>query len=375
MLSKMRERREDMVNMLRWLTELESPSTNKAAVDVLIAELAKEVERRQGRSEILYQEEYGNHLRAEWGAGEDQILILCHIDTVFEVGEIKRRPFRVDGDKAFGPGVYDMKAGTVQTLFAIEYLLEQGWPLNTRVVALFNSDEEVGSPSSQALIEAEARRSRAVFVLEPANPPHGTLKTSRKGVGRFEMEVKGIAAHSGSAPEKGASAVLELAKQTVWLHSLTDYAKGTTVNVGLVSGGSRSNVVAASARAEIDLRVTTQAEAERIVPLILSRKAETPNTEVVITGGMNRPPMERTAAIASLYSLAEQIADELGIELGEGNTGGGSDGNFTAALGIPTIDGLGAVGEGAHADHEQLLIPKMAERTALLVRLLQEVGK
>ena len=268
-----------------------------------------------------------------------------------------------------------MKCGTVQALFALDLLVKQGWPLTKKVVVLFNTDEEIGSITSRPFIESEAKRSEVVLVLEPAIAPHGALKTARKGVGRFDIVVEGIASHAGSNPKQGASANLELAKQTVWLHSLNDFDKGTTVNVGVMQGGTRANVMAARAQAQVDLRVTTMAEAERMVPLILGRRAETPNTKLTITGGLNRPPMERTPAMVAMYQLAERLASELGIEISEGMTGGGSDGNFTAALGVPTIDGLGAVGDGAHAVHEHVILSKVPERTALLARLLQELGK
>lgn len=364
-----------MVAMLGEIVEMESPSDDKEHVDRLIERLAVLAKERGGCPQVIELAERGNHLRVEWGSGEEQLLMLCHIDTVWDVGETKKRPFRVEGDKAFGPGAFDMKCGSVMTMFAMEHLTNLGWPLGKRVVAIFNSDEETGSASSRELIEQEALKSSAVLVLEPAIAPKGSLKTARKGVGRFDMKVEGVAAHSGSAPQNGASAVLELARQVVWLHGLTDYDKGTTVNVGVVKGGTRANVVAAEAQAHIDLRAVTVAEAERIVPMILGAKAQTPGTRVTVTGGLNRPPMERTEAIVSMYRTAERIAEELGIEISEGMTGGGSDGNFTAALGVPTIDGLGAVGDGAHAAHEFLYISKMAERTALLIRLLEEFGK
>lgn len=365
----------NMLVTLKTLVELESPSTDKPLCDNLIDWLAEEVRHRGGTPSVIEHPQRGNHLRAEWGDGAEQLLVLCHVDTVWGAGEIQKRPFRIEGNRAYGPGVFDMKCGAVQALYAIDYLRKHGWPLNKKVVVLFNTDEETGSITSRDLIEEEAKRSKAVLVLEPAIAPQGALKTARKGVGRFDLVVEGVAAHSGSAPEQGASANLEMARQTVWLHSLNDFEKGTTVNVGFMQGGTRANVVAARAQAQIDLRVVTLAEAERVVPLILSRQADTPNTKVTITGGLNRPPMERTNAIASMYALAEKLAAELGIEICEGATGGGSDGNFTAALGIPTIDGLGAVGEGAHAVHEHVVISKIPERTALLARLIQELGK
>ena len=375
MLTHFRNRLPEMLTLLQHLVELESPSTDKLAIDQLVAYLEQTVTHFGGQAKVLPQVTRGNHLLATFGQGEEQLLVLCHIDTVWGLGEIKQRPYRLECGKAYGPGIYDMKAGSVQALYALDYLLQQGWPLRCRVTILFNSDEEIGSPTSRGLIEQLAEQSRAVFVLEPAVAPRGALKTSRKGVGRFDVHVKGIAAHAGADPEKGASAVLELAKLTVWLHNLNDFTLGTTVNVGVVQGGTRPNVVAQSARGEVDLRVATMAEAERVVPAILARQAETPGTTVTVTGGLNRPPMERSPRIVELYQTAERLAAELGIEICEGSTGGGSDGNFTAALGVPTLDGLGAVGDGGHALHEFLYVDKIPERTALLVRLLMEVGR
>jgi glutamate carboxypeptidase len=373
MLTHFRNRLPEMLEMLRQLVELESPSNDKPAIDRLVAHLAETVRQFGGEARVIEQTRRGNHLQATFGQGEQQVLILCHLDTVWGIGEINRRPFRVEDGKAYGPGIFDMKAGSVQTLFALRYLLEQGWPLAGQVTVLFNSDEEIGSPTSRDLIEQLAKQSRAVLVLEPSISPMGALKTSRKGVGRFDIQVQGVAAHAGAEPEKGASAVLELAKQTIWLHSLNDFAVGTTVNVGVVQGGTRSNVVAQAASGEIDLRVATLAEAERVVAAILGRRAETPGTTVTITGGLNRPPMERSPEVVELYRLAERIAAELQIDICEGSTGGGSDGNFTAALGVPTLDGLGAVGGGGHALHEFLYVDKLPERTALLARLLMEI--
>lgn len=375
MLAHFRDRLPEMLDLLQQLVEQESPSNDKLAIDQLVTNLEQTVIQFGGQAKVIPQAERGNHLLATFGQGEEQLLILCHLDTVWGLGEIKQRPYRVENGKAFGPGVYDMKAGSVQALYALDYLQQQGWPLHCQVNVLFNSDEEIGSPTSRELIEQLAKQSRAVFVLEPGIAPRGALKTSRKGGGRFNLEVTGIASHAGSDPEKGASAVLELAKQTVWLHSLNDFALGTTLNVGVVQGGTRPNVVAQSAHGEVDLRVATMVEAERIVPVILASQASTPGTTVKVTGGLNRPPMERSAKIVELYQLAERLAAELGIEICEGSTGGGSDGNLTAALGIPTLDGLGAVGDGGHAVHEFLYIDKIPERTALLTRLLMEVGR
>lgn len=375
MIAQIKSYLPDMLGMLKTMVEYESPSGDKEACDTLVEWLSGVVAERGGRAEIIQGEGSSCQLRATWGSGEEQILILCHLDTVWDKGEVARRPFRVLGDLAFGPGIYDMKAGVVISLFALSHLAGQGWPLKKRVVALFTSDEEVGSSISRPIIEREALSSTAVLVLEPAMAKGGALKTARKGVGDFHIRVEGVASHSGSAPEKGASAVLELAKQTIALHAMTDMARGTTINVGVVAGGTRANVVAALAEAHVDLRVTSMAEAERVVPQILVRVADTPGTRVTVTGGLNRPPMERSVATAALFAEAQSVAASLGFPLEEGSAGGGSDGNFTAALGIPTLDGLGAVGDGAHALDEHVSIPHLAQRTALLIGLLERIGQ
>ncbi len=354
------------------LVQTESPSTEKAAVDH-VSRLAAEKFRSVGaKVETLPQSEYGDHVRVEWGEGDQQVLILCHMDTVFGLGEIANRPFRVENGKAYGPGVYDMKAGIAQTLWAMKAMQALGKMPKRRVVVLLNSEEEVGSPTSRPIIEAEARNSQAVFVLEPSVPP-GALKTARKGVGRFEMWVTGKASHAGSNPEAGISAIQEMALQIQRLHALSNPTTGTTVNVGVVRAGTRPNVVAAEAYAEIDLRVMTMAEADRVVKAILDCTPFT-KAQVKITGGLNRPPMERSPQIAALFTHARTLAAELGFDLSEASTGGGSDGNFTAALGIPTLDGLGAVGNGAHSVDEYLVVDELPKRTALLVRLLETIG-
>lgn len=375
MIKQFEKRLPEMLQLLQQIVELESPSSDKDAVDKLVEFLASVAGKIGGSPTLIPQQERGNHLRLEWGQGEEQLLILCHIDTVYKRGEIKKRPFSIVGDKVMGPGVYDMKGGVVQTYFALEYLVQADWPLNSRVVVLLTSDEEIGSVTSRTLIETETQQSKAVFVLEPAAPPYGALKTSRKGVGEFILTIKGIASHAGSAPQEGASAVVELAHQILYLQSLNDYEIGSTVNVGIVEGGSASNVVASDAKAEIDLRVVSKEEGDKLVPLIMGLRPRIEGTEIRVTGGLERPPMERTKQVEGLFNLAQKLALELGFEITESGSGGGSDGNFTAGLGIPTLDGLGPVGDGAHAAHEYLLASKLPERTALLVRLLQEVGK
>ena len=362
-------RRDEMVQLLRQLVELESPSNEKEAVDKLSSFLAERLQALGCEVEVIPQEQYGNHVLASWGEGEPPILVLCHMDTVWATGEIKKRPFRVEGNKAFGPGVFDMKAGIVQAIFALEAAQKRGL-VQRRIVFLFNSDEEPGSFSSRPIIEELARKAKVALVLEPSVPP-GALKTFRKGLGRFEITVKGRAAHSGADFEKGISAIDELARQVLKLHQLTDLEKGTTVNVGVFQGGTRANVVAAEARVEVDMRAATLEEAEKVVKEILSLKPELEGTEIEVRGGLNRPPMERTPAIVELFNHAQALAHELGFDITEAGTGGGSDGNFTAALGVPTLDGLGAVGDGGHAVHEYVDLEYLPERTALLTRLFE----
>jgi len=364
----------EMLDLLKQIIELESPSHDAELINRLVSFIAERAAKSGGRTDEIKQEDQGNHLRVEWGEGEEQLLLLCHIDTVYKRGEIKKRPFTVQGDKVSGPGVYDMKGGVVQAIFAMEYLVEHTWPLNCRVVALFTSDEEIGSPSSRELIEGEAKRSKVVLVLEPAAPPAGAIKTSRKGVGEFKIKVEGVAAHAGN-PQEGASAVLELAHQIIHLHSLSDYDKGTTVNVGRVEGGTASNVVADYAEANVDLRMATRQEGEWVAERIAALSPRLTNTRITVTGGIERYPLERTEQVAQLFELARAIAQELGFKLEEGSSGGASDGNLTASLGVPTLDGLGPVGDGAHAAHEHIVASKLAERTALLVGLLQALGR
>jgi glutamate carboxypeptidase len=364
-----------MLALLRELVELESPSTDKSAVDRLGRKLFSELEESSARVKVVEVERFGNHLLAEMDGtdADGTILVLGHMDTVWEIGTLREMPFRVEGGCAHGPGVFDMKAGLVQALYAIRALRETHGQPAARVLFLITSDEEIGSGSSRELIEGEASRSRAVFVLEPALGHEGRLKTFRKGVGVFQIHVRGQAAHAGLDPGSGVSAIEEVARQIQALHKMTDAAGGITVNVGTVRGGTRSNVIAADAQAEIDLRVSTLADAEKMQSRILGIEPFLDGAEVNVTGGVDRPPLERTPGVVALWESAQRLARELGFELGEGSAGGGSDGNFTAALGVPTLDGLGAVGDGAHAVHEHTVIAEMPKRAALLARLLETV--
>lgn len=367
---------EEMCNYLQELVEMESPSMNKQLVDQVAEWLAKNFQNLTGGSaEIIQDNTFGNHVKCQWGNGEKQILVLGHMDTVWPEGTIETMPFRIKDDKVFGPGVFDMKGGLIQGLFALKALKELEITLNKKVVFLIDSDEEIGNPSSRAIIEKEAKKSDAVFVLEPAIGKKGSLKTSRKGVGIFHLEVTGIAAHAGIEPQKGVSAIEELAHQIIKIQSMNDLEKGTTFNVGTISGGSTINVVPEKAYAEVDVRVKTKSEMEKAIASLQKLKPVLKGTSVSITGGANRMSLERTEEVAALFRKAKQLAGQyLHIELTERGTGGGSDGNLTAPF-APTLDGLGAVGDGAHANHEHLLVNHMPKRSALLAMLLAICGK
>lgn len=370
-LAFLKEHQDQMVADLGEFVRRESPSTDKPLLDQFAQFLAEYAEGFGGRAEILPMQNTGNHVRVRWGHGEGEpILLLGHFDTVWQKGTLQRTPFQVADGVATGPGVFDMKAGMVQGFWAIRALGEITG-VDRPIEFLCNADEEIGSLSSRPLIEAAARGTRAVFVLEPSFD--GALKTARKGVGMFHAEITGRPAHAGLDPFAGASAIQELAQLTTTLHALSNRETGTTVNVGLVSGGTRSNVVAENASAEIDLRVLTQAEAERMTRVILEQQAHHPNVQVTITGGMNRPPMERTSRTGDLFDVAKRLARELGVELDEAVVGGASDGNFCAILGVPVLDGLGAVGGGAHAVTEHVVVADMPVRAGLVARLLETV--
>jgi glutamate carboxypeptidase len=324
-----------------------------------------------GSVEVVPNDRGGDHLLARFpGPAERRpALVLGHFDTVWPHGTLAKMPFRVEDGRAYGPGTYDMKAGLTIFLTLMEYRLSGP----TRPVrALFTSDEEIGSPTSRGLIEDLARQCAYALVLEPPLAD-GSLKTARKGVGRFRLEVQGRAAHAGVAPQEGRNAIVELAHQILRIQELQDLQAGTTLNVGVIQGGTTSNVVPAAAFADIDVRAAALAEAERVERALRSLEPVTPGTRMSVSGSFGRPPMERSPAIAALFDHARGIGRALGLELTEGSTGGGSDGNFTAALGVPTLDGLGVRGGGAHADDEHILIDSLTERAALLDALLREL--
>jgi glutamate carboxypeptidase len=375
-LSYMRSRQQEMVSLCRELVECESPSDDAAAVARFV-ELVSEKVAGLASVRQFPGGRFGPHLQCEFslpGAEkEGQILALGHSDTVWPVGTLKQMPFREADGRLWGPGVLDMKAGIVFLLFAVRALREFDLPVRRRLVLQLNSDEEVGSDSSRPLTEEEARRSAAVLVIEPATGLEGKLKTARKGVGDYTIVVHGKAAHSGLDFTAGASAIVELAKQIQRIARFTRMDRGITVNPGVISGGTRSNVVAAEARAEIDMRVMRMKDAAVLDRKFRRLRAIDPRCRIEISGGLNRPPMERSDGVVELFRKAEAVAAKMGIQLEESLSGGGSDGNFTAALGVPTLDGLGAVGEGAHATHESILVERMAERAALLAGLLQVI--
>ena len=351
------------------LVAIESPTTDKAAVDRCGAALAARLEAMGGRVTRLPRPDRGDHLLAEFGCGPSQILLLGHFDTVWPVGQLDRMPLTRSNGRLHGPGVFDMKAGIAIAMLAVRALLEVGPKLDLRMVMLWTTDEEVGSQSSRATIEEEARRSRAVLVLEPSLPG-GAVKTSRKGCGQYELVVSGVAAHAGIDPSKGASAIHELAHQICRLYRLPKQWPGLSLNVGTIVGGTRANVVAEEARALIDVRAATGNEANMFDGVVRRQTPRDPRTRLDVSGGFDRPPLERTSHVQRLYKQATDVARELGQELAEGGTGGGSDGNFTAALGIPTLDGLGAIGDGAHALHEHVDIETLADRAALVAGLI-----
>ena len=372
-LSSLAQSRVAMLEALEALVVRESPSRDKPALDALASYLAARFSSLGLTFDRLANESGGgDHLRATFGEASDPRtpgLVLCHFDTVWPLGTLARMPFRVEGNHAHGPGGFDMKASLVLCEFALHAIRAQSRRPPRPIVFLFTSDEEIGSPDSRRLIEAEARRSAYVLVMEPPLAD-GRLKTARKGVGRFTLEITGRAAHAGVEPEKGVSAVTELAHQILSVNALADPPAGTTVNVGVVHGGTTTNVVPAHATAEIDVRVTTLDEARRIDAAMPSLRPILPGASLAVRGGFNRPPMERTPQVAALFERAREVGRLVGLDLGEGSTGGGSDGNFTAALGIPTLDGLGTPGAGAHAEHEHVVIDALPVRAALLAELL-----
>ena len=353
------------------LVRRESPTSHSDAVDAAQQTVAGWAEELGASVKRHPRTGSGGVLEARFGKDEDgrqPVLLLGHLDTVWPLGTLARMPWRVEDGWAFGPGVLDMKAGVVMALEAMRLVREVD--ADRPVVLLLSGDEETGSRDSRELIEEIAKECRAVFVLEPAQGAQGAYKTARKGVGQFRLEISGVPAHSGVDFGAGHSAVRELAWQIEQISALTDLERGRTLNVGVVGGGTQSNVAAASAWADIDLRVTSVADAEAVIQQLQTLQPRDPQCALRLTGGLNRPPMERTADTAALFAQAKGLAAELGFALEEASTGGGSDGNFTSALGVPTLDGMGAIGNGAHADNESIRIDSLVYRTALLAAMI-----
>ena len=369
------------IELIRDLVECETPSGDAAAISRFVDIFADRVDdiarvrtfsggSKSGRSQ-------GPHFRCEFrlpGQKKDgQILALGHSDTVWPLGTLQTMPFRESRGRLYGPGVFDMKSGLALFLTAMRILRDLNIPIRRRVVLQVNSDEEIGSPSSRALTEEAARESVAVLVLEPAAGDDGALKTARKGVGDYTVTVRGVAAHAGLDFEKGASAIVEMARQIERIAGFTKLDRGITISPGVIRGGTRSNVIAAECSLEVDVRVPRASDAAYLDRCFRSLKPFDKRCTIrgEVEGGLNRlPPMERTAGVRKLFGVAARLAREIGMELDECAVGGGSDGNFTAALGVPTLDGLGAVGEGAHAPGESVIIGRLAERSALLAKLV-----
>jgi glutamate carboxypeptidase len=375
-LSEARSRQKQIVALIREMVECESPSDDPASVNRFV-DLLGDVAPSFARVKTVPVGRFGRHMLYEFDLfgkkKQGQILALGHSDTVWPLGTLASMPFRQKDGRLWGPGVLDMKSGIAFFIYAMRILRDLEVPVAHKVTMQINSDEEVGSESSRALTEKNAKRSLAVLVLEPATGLEGKLKTARKGIGSYTVTVRGKATHSGLDFTGGASAILELARQIGKIAGFTDLRRGITVNPGVIAGGTRINVVAAEASTGVDMRVPRLKDAETLDRKFRALRSLDKRCTIEIAGGLNRPPLERSPAIVQLFRKARKLAGEMGVELDESLVGGGSDGNFTAALGVPTLDGLGAVGEGAHATNESVLIDRIADRTALLAKLVAEL--
>ncbi len=370
----------EMLEFIRWLVEQESMSREAEANRRIAENLAYRLSLVGADVELLADPLYGATLRARFACnssddragGGNHLLIVGHLDTVWPLGTLASRPFRVEGDRAYGPGIFDMKAGVAIAVFAMRALKETRRTARRPVTFLMTCDEETGSHFSREIIEEEGRAARAALVLEPPIPG-GAVKTGRKGIGEFELIARGKPAHAGNDPRSGVSAITEMAHQILAINRIGDYDRGTTLNVGVVRGGVLSNVVAAEARATIDMRFRTIEEGNRVTEAMSALRPVLEGASLELRGGINRPPMVRTEAIAALFDHARALGAEIGYDLQEGTVGGGSDGNFIAALGTPVLDGLGVDGAGAHAEHEHIRISDIARRAALVTRLIETV--
>ncbi|MFZ0661764.1 MAG: M20 family metallopeptidase [Acidobacteriaceae bacterium] len=379
LLKQAQSREKGLLRLLQGLVEFESPSDEKAAFDRCLDFTAQAAANRGATIRRHRRSSAGDILEARFGPQKGgrnaakPILLLGHLDTVWPLGTLAQMPFRIEKGRAWGPGIFDMKAGVAMALTALDLLQAEKLP-HLPVILLLTSDEETGSSASRSLTERIARRCEAVYVLEPAQGVEGAYKTARKGVAGYRVHVTGVAAHSGVSFGHGHSAIAELARQVSAIEACTGFRRGITVNVGTIQGGTRSNVVPAEAWAEIDARVVRAADFSPLDRRIRDLRVHDKACVLKVEGGLNRPPMERAPATVALYRQAAKLAAGMGFDLREASTGGGSDGNFTAALGIPTLDGMGAVGEGAHALNESVLLRELGPRTALLAAMLCQSG-
>jgi glutamate carboxypeptidase len=374
------EHQHGIVNTIRELVEIESPSDSKQAVDRIAAFLAQKFEALGGRTQLHRSNDFGDSLQIDFAgssqselAGRKPVLLLGHYDTVYPLGTLAQMPCKIDNGRLRGPGVLDMKSGIALMLHTIKGLQAWHGALPRPVTVFLVSDEEVGSHSSRKITEALAKESAGVLVLEPAAGLRGAVKTARKGVGEYALHVKGIAAHAGLDPGKGHSAILELARQIAVIAKMNNLRQGVSVNPGVIQGGTRSNVIAAEASAVIDVRIKSAKQASGLNRKLRSLKPFDKHCKLEVAGNINRLPMERTAGVAALYKKAHDIASHIGWKLEEAAVGGGSDGNFTAGMGIPTLDGMGGVGDGAHAVHEFIVISELPRRALLLAGMIESV--
>jgi glutamate carboxypeptidase len=374
LLEHLTARQGEILALIRSLVTIESPTTDRTGVNRVLALVTEHVRELGGSVRVLAQPQRtdrGDQLEATWAgqSADAPLLVLIHVDTVWPQGTLERLPFRVEGDRAYGPGIYDMKASAAMLLEAVAALRALGRRPRRPLQVLFTADEEIGSFTSRELIEAAAKEAAAVLVMEGAE--NGGAVTARKGILYFKVMARGHASHAGMAHAEGVNAIEELAHQILTLQQMTSYVVGTTVSCGLIAGGSRTNVVPAEAYVEVDARVPSMTEAERLKAAVEGLRPHLPGAALTVSSLVKRPPLARDAGVARLYETARHLAAELGFDLPETHSGGISDGNFTAALGVPTLDGLGAVGTGAHAEHEHILLSALPQRTALLARLIE----
>lgn len=374
LLDFFQSRLNESLDTLRQLVEMESHSHDKPGIDALAEFLAAEFSSLGAEVEIFPDRARGNALKAHWrtDTGRKPLLLLGHLDTVWPRGTALMRPFRVEGGSAFGPGVFDMKSGILLSLLACRALNEEIVKPGSDVIFLFTADEEIGTETGRPHLTASAPGCGAVLCLEPPLPG-GRAKTFRKGVGTWRLRVRGVSAHAGVDHAKGANAIVELSRQLIRVQEMTDYSRGVTVSVGRFQGGTASNVVPDDAEAIVDFRVSAIADGQHLESLVRNLQPVDPRCTLTVEGGLNRPPLERTEAVIALFQKARNLAMELGMDLGEGSTGGGSDGSFTAAMGIPTLDGLGVDGDGAHAADEHICVNDIPPRAALLCRLVETI--